>query len=291
MKPTPIVGLTLNYRDAERTARCVRALLDNGLDHILVWDNSEDGGTSADQLRAQFDGETRASIEKSPHNLGFAAGVNRGLEWIRSRFPGSWVLLINNDAILLPGAVFPLVEALRQNPAAIIAYPDIDHGGRIIGTAYYQRYFGLYTRRRLLGSIPYASGCCQLLAPERLTGTWFDEDFFMYGEDVELGHRLGPAGMIHVPVVLVEHEGSASSGMGSPFYEARMVAAHWILARKLARNRLELGLLLGCRCLTIPSRAVIRALRYRSFTPIEALWHGVKLVRHAWSHSQSRSIH
>lgn len=273
-----IIGLTLNYRDADRTLRCALSMLDDGVEHVLVWDNSADEGASAAELRALLGGEPRISIETSASNLGFAAGVNRGLAWIRARFPDAWVLLINNDAILLAGAIDALSAAIKEKTSVIIAYPTIDHGGTHIGTAYYQRHFGLYVKKRLPGSVPYASGCCQLLAPERLTGKWFDEDFFMYGEDVELGHRLGPHGMVHVPGVWVIHEGSASSGMGSPFYETRIVAGHWLLARKLARNRGELGLFLLGRAILLPARALLRAWRYRSLIPVKSLSHGWRLA-------------
>ena len=38
----PIIGLTLNFRDANRTRRCVESLLSNGAEHVVVWDNSDD---------------------------------------------------------------------------------------------------------------------------------------------------------------------------------------------------------------------------------------------------------
>lgn len=273
-----IVGLTLNYRDAERTGRCVRSLLDDGVMHMLIWDNSEDAGNSARALEKLLGGENRVTIETSPINLGFAAGVNHGLTWIAMRFPGAWALLINNDAILLPGGLFALCQALSKTPTAVIAYPTIDHGGHLINTIYYQRHFGLITTTPLPGSIPYASGCCQLIALERISSSLFEEDFFMYGEDVELGHRLGMQCMVHVPAVWVQHEGSASSRLGSPFYEARMVAGHWLLARKLAKNRLDMGLLYVGRMIALTLRGCVRAWRYRSKVPLTGYIEGWRLA-------------
>ncbi len=276
-----IIGLTLNFRDAARTHRCLQSLLAEGACRVLVWDNSEDGGTSARALRAALGAEKRVSIEVSPVNLGFAAGVNRGIDWIVQRHPGACVLLINNDAHLLPGAVAAMRRALVHNAEARIAYPDIDHSGKTIGTVYYQRWFGLRSTRPLPGSYAYASGCCLLLDPVRTGPAVFDEDFFMYGEDEELGCRMSrmPGTLLHVPGTWVRHEGSASGRIGSPFYEERTVAAHLILARKLARNSAEAsGLLLG-RVLMLPARAVVRALRQRSFIPLRALAHGWGLAQ------------
>lgn len=271
---SPVVGLTLNYRDAKRTLRCVRSLLADGVEHVLVWDNSEDAGQSAGELQVLLADEPRVHIEVGEYNLGFSAGVNHGLAFIKENYPHSRVLLINNDAVLLAGATEAMTTVLQQSPNATIVYPTIDHAGRCIGTVFYQRHFGLITLKRMPGSIPHASGCCQLLDPTRLSGPWFDEEFFMYGEDVELGHRLAPQHMLHVPEVWVRHEGSASSGMGSAFYETRMVAAHWILVPKLARNRFELGALYLGRVVALSLRAVVRACRYRSLVPLKSLWDG-----------------
>ena len=269
-----VIGLTLNYRDATRTVRCIASLLDDGISHILVWDNSGDDGASANTLRERLVHESRVSVETTGINLGFAAGVNRGLAWIRTNFPGAWVLLINNDAVLLRGATSALTDALKNKREAAIAYPTIDHAGCQIGTVFYQRYFGLITRRQLVGSFPYASGCCQLLAPNRLSGTWFDERYFMYGEDMEQGYRLGKQQMAHVPSVWVRHDGSASSGLGSVFYETRMVAAHWLLAEALSRNRIDLGIQYLGRAMALTARALLRAGRYRSLIPLRCLREG-----------------
>ncbi len=277
----PVIGLTLNFRDAARTHDCVQSLLADGACHVLVWDNSEDGGASAVALRAALVAEKRVSIEISPVNLGFAAGVNRGIEWIVRRYPGAWVLLINNDACLLPGALAALCDALAHNAVARIAFPDIDHGRRVIGTVYYQRWFGIFSTRFLPGSNAYASGCCLLLDPVQTGSAVFDEDFFMYGEDIELGCRMSglPGALLHVPGVWVRHEGSASSRHGSPFYEDRMVASHLIMARKMAFNSVaKAGLLLG-RALMLPARALLRALRQRSTIPLRALAQGWRLAQ------------
>ncbi len=275
----PIIGLTLNYRDASRTLTCVRSLLDEGAAHVLIWDNSEDGGASADTLSENLNQDSRIAIECSPANLGFAAGVNRGMEWIARRFGTSWVLLINNDARLLPGAIEPLVATLTRQLQVVVTYPDIDHAGHIIGTVYYQRHTGLLTHKPLPGSFAYASGCCQLIAPERLGATLFDEDFFMYGEDWALGEKLGIEKMAHVSQTLVFHEGSAGSGLGSEFYETHMVAAHWTLARKLARTPRDRVLLMTARLFILTARAFLRAFRYRSIVPLRALRKGWRIAR------------
>ena len=110
-----LVGLLLNFRDAGRSFRCIQSLLANGLEHVLVWDNSEDDGQSSKALLALLCEERRVSVASEGGNLGFAAGVNRGLDWIRERFPNARVLLINNDAELVLEGAQKLVSALETD--------------------------------------------------------------------------------------------------------------------------------------------------------------------------------
>lgn len=275
-----IAGLLLNYRDAVRSISCIRSLLEQGIQHVVVWDNSADGGASAAAIAAEFACDERVDLHASTVNLGFAAGVNRGLEHCGRSYPGAWVLLINNDARLLSGGLAKLVDALAANRDAWIAHPDIDHAGRVLGPAYCHRLAGLLSWLPRRGYFRYASGCCLLVATERIALPLFDEDFFMYGEDWELGWRLAqlPGAMAYVHETLVEHDGSASSGLGSAFYESHMVAAHLILARKLARNRVDACTLLVSRACMLVARGVIRSIRFRSLVPCKALWQGARIA-------------
>lgn len=275
-----LIGLTLDYRDPARTSRCIESLLADGAAAVLVWENSADGGISASALSSRWQGNARVVIAESPRNLGFAAGVNRGIAAILSRWPDAWIMLINNDAILLPGALATLASALDAQIHAVIAYPRVDHGGRVVGTMFYQRHFALLSfDKPLPGSFPYASGSAMLIAPERIEPPLFDEDFFMYGEDVTLGWRLGPERMVYVPEVFVFHEGSMSACIGSPFYETFTAAGHWLLAYKLGRSCTDRVLLLSGRLISLPVRAMLRAMRNRSLIPLLALVRGWKVAR------------
>jgi GT2 family glycosyltransferase len=276
MKTPVVVGLTLNFRDFQRSCDCVATLLSDGATHVVVWDNSEDAGECSSRLAAFWNKDNRVSVLVSPVNIGFAAAVNRGIQWIKARFDCCFVALINNDALFVPGALLELTGALLSNTGAIIAYPKIDHGGKVMGTVFYQRLFGLFLAYQAPDSAPFASGCAMLLRVDNISGPLFDETFFMYGEDVELGWRLHQrrGALLHLPKMLVHHVGSASSGMGSLFYESRMVAAHFILARKLARNLVHRWIMIFGRVLTLSIRALLRTLRYKSFVPLNAFIEG-----------------
>ncbi|WP_267222679.1 glycosyltransferase [Dyella silvae] len=280
MERATIAGVLLNYRDAARSIICIRSLFAQDIFHIVVWDNSADGGESAAQIRVAFDADPRVIIEISPANLGFGAGVNRALQACMRQFDAAWVVLINNDATLRNGAVKALMQASREHPDAVLISMDIQHAGHRQGRLHYQRWTGLQFAHAVLGSFPYASGCCLWLDVKRTPSPLFDESFFMYGEDCELAWRVSkdPGAWVHLSKLLVNHEGSASSGLGSLFYETQVVVAHLLLARKLARNFFEMSLFTMLRVPVLMTRAAVRSMRYRSWTPWHALQRGVSIA-------------
>jgi GT2 family glycosyltransferase len=277
-----IVGLLLNYGDASRSVACIRSLFDEGIEHVVVWDNSADGGVSAQAIHLAYGEDPRLRIHVSDENLGFAAGVNRGLELCDKQLNATEVLLINNDAVLLPGALQGYMETARDHPDAGVISMDVEHAGQRQGPMYYQRWCGLQFKHSAWGAFAYASGSCLWIVVKNSPAPLFDEDFFMYGEDCELGWRLRhrPDAWVHVPRCLVAHEGSAASGLGSPFYEARMVAAHILLARKLAVNSLQRLVFFSLRVPVLLARALVRSLRYGSLEPWRALGAGMRLASH-----------
>ena len=279
------VGLLLNYRDASRSIACVRSLLDEGMDQVVVWDNSADDGLSIQAIQAAFAEDHRVLIHISDENLGFAAGVNRGLALCAAQLGAADVLLINNDAVLRPGALQAYKDALRAHTDAAVISTDVEHAGQRQGPMYYQRWCGLQFKHPAWGAFAYASGSCLWIVLRHTPLPLFDEDFFMYGEDCELGWRLHhrPNAWVHLPQCLVTHEGSAASGMGSPFYEARMVTAHVLLARKLATNSVQQLVFYALRIPVLLARALVRSLRYGSLEPWRALGNGLRWASPAQS--------
>lgn len=100
-----------------------------------------------------------------------------------------------------------------------------------------------------------------------------DEDFFFYCEDVSLGQDLLARGVevIECQDAVIIHAGSGSARNGSLFYEYHINRGHWLLAAKLARSSLQRFVYIALRSVTLPARASIRCLRFRSLTP----WRGL----------------
>ena len=267
-------AITIHFRKADLTARCIDSLLADGWAPVLVWDNSADEGYSLRALAARYAGEPRVQLVANQTNLGFGKGMNAALSELERRGHAGPLLLVNNDAEVLPGMRAALLAALpRDSIVPALVAPRILQDGQVQGWLYYQRWLALVTRRPLPGSVAYLTGCCLLVRRVDNAAPLFDEDFFMYGEDVELSWRWRRQGgaLVLLEESWLHHAGSASSGQASAAYERFLVGSHWLLARKLADGLLQSVLM---RLLRIPSltlRAALRSLRYRSWIPLRSL--------------------
>jgi GT2 family glycosyltransferase len=273
-----ICAIVLNYRDGARTEACLRSLNGQGLDTVLVVDNSAEA-RAAEDIAAIVERQARQMdcvlrLIEPGSNLGFARGVNLALN-DETALRCDAFLLINNDAVAMPGMVGRLASRLADTANMMVAPTVVDAAGRPQPILWYQRFFGLLTTRSLPGSFPYLSGCCLLARRELLErGKLFDEDFFMYGEDTLLGWRLACAGMefLRLNDALVRHDGAGSSRRGQLFYEYHMARAHVLLAMKTRRHQWELPLLLACKGIGLGLRASWRSLRFKSIVPLHAFF-------------------
>lgn len=272
---TPITGLVLHFRTPEKTLACLQSLRQEGIRKTIVVDNSEDNGQSIVAMQNDLEELHKAGFDtKVLHpgrNLGFAAGVNMGLAHIAAS-QANHVLLINSDARLTAGALAHMRHALQT--VAIVA-PYIVQGNEAPTSpfAYYDRLLGLITRKPQVMPVRYASGCCLLIHATQTHAPLFDETFFFYGEDVMLGSSTVKNHIAEqaCPQASASHTTSSSAKNGSLFYEYHMNRSHWLLAQKLARNRLELYAFIATRCFTLPLRALIRSLRFRSLVAWKGL--------------------
>ncbi len=264
----PVTGLVLHFRTPEKTLACLRSLQQEGIQHAIVVDNSEDAGQSIasmwSALEALQNTGFRVEVLNPKRNLGFAAGVNAGLAHIAANLR-SHVLLINSDARLATGALHHMRTALKIAP---IVAPKIAQGSQTPTSpfAYYDRLLGLITTTPKMTPLRHASGCCLLLHADQVRQPLFDQDFFFYGEDAMLGFTTEQRNIVVQECVqaIALHATSSSAKNGSLFYEYHMNRAHWLLARKLARNSVEEFFFIAARCLTLPLRALVRSLRFRS---------------------------
>jgi N-acetylglucosaminyl-diphospho-decaprenol L-rhamnosyltransferase len=277
-----VCAIILDYFGADKTKQSVLSLVGQDLETVYILDNSGSDSASAN-LRRTFAELTEVNTGfkikflTAGKNLGFGRGVNFVLAHDRqSESPHDYYLLLNNDAVARPGLVSGLLSALKKEPQAALAAPRVvsSDPSREYGI-WYHRYLGLLLSRPGRFRFHYFTGCC-LLLPRHLvreTGL-FDEAFFMYGEDTELGWRLNRQGkkMICVTDVFVEHEYGPSVDRSSFFYEYHMVRGHLLLSLKTAIHPAEIPFLLAVKYTALSGRAIIRCLRYQAFIPLVAFF-------------------
>ena len=186
-----VTVIVVNHGGGLHVLRCLACLADQTLPpaRILVIDNASTDGSAAACERAiaadvRLDG--LAEVWRFATNLGFAAACNRGIHAADTPL----VALLNPDA-------FPEPEWLER----LVAWRQ-GHGRSI--------------RSDDLGDREIFSACAAAVLYRRDAVTavgGFDEDFFCYCEDVDLGFRLRLAGhhARYVPDAVVHHVGGASS--------------------------------------------------------------------------------
>lgn len=220
---TAVIVVTYNSRDHfERLSSALRAQTAPFELFIVDNDSTPDQRPSAEDF-------PDARILQFEDNLGFAAANNRAAEL----FDGEFLALLNPDAFPEPTWLAELLAAADRWPHAAafgstqVAADSPEHFDGL-GDCYsfagvpWRGGFG-WSRDALPASdgeifSPCAAAALYRNADWRAVGG-FDESFFCYCEDVDLGFRLRLAGRacIQAPNALVHHIGSASSGRRSRF--------------------------------------------------------------------------
>jgi GT2 family glycosyltransferase len=214
-----VIVVTLNNLNLLRN--CLRSLRDQ--DYAAIEIVVVDNGSNEDiggMLSTEFPDVRMIRLYK---NHGFAGGNNRGIETAQ----GDYVALINNDAVAAPTWLSSLVATAESDPkigavASIIIdgnCPEVlDSCG--VGIA-----LDGMSRQAMRGNpvpeltqpkdVLLFSGCACLLRMEALKSVGlFDENFFAYCEDTDLGLRIRRAGwkIVVAPNAYVEHYYSMTVG-------------------------------------------------------------------------------
>jgi GT2 family glycosyltransferase len=218
--------IIVSYESGPTLARCLDALRAQTMTdfEILLVDNASTDG--APQAAAAADPAIR--FLQPGANLGFAAGNNLAAAQARGR----WLVLLNPDAYPRPDWLAAMVAGTERHPEVrcftslqmVADQPGLMDGAGDVMTSAGIPFRGGYRRRLpanlLEGEVFSACGAATLIDRALFLGVGgFDERFFCYCEDVDLGYRLRLAGepTLLLPAAVVEHVGSASTGVRSEF--------------------------------------------------------------------------
>ncbi len=235
--PDRVSVALLSWNGRQHLETCLRALAaqeDPGVPwEVLVLDNGSTDGTVewlrrdyAEGLRGRQGGVPLRCIA-SPVNLGFCAGNNR----LVAEAAGDAVALLNNDTRPAPRWLAALVAALAAaaGDVAAVSGKIVDWDGERLDfgrgvMAFDGHAFQLDFRRSLAAArVPapgaellFACGGNMLIRRQSFRAAGgFDESYFAYLEDVDLGWRLWSGGerVTFAPDAVVHHRSSATSDL------------------------------------------------------------------------------
>lgn len=218
---------------------------------VIVVDNASTDG-SPDVVR-QFPG---VRLVENAVNLGFVRAVNQALKLVRGRF----ILLLNPDTEVRPGAVAALLEFMAEHPRVGLVGPKLLYPDGTVqpsrrrfpglavlfteGTFIQWHFPGLGIFRRFYchdlpadapHPVDWVTGACMLVRREAVEQVGpMDERFFMYSEELDWCRRLWAAGwqVYYVPGAEVVHQEAASSRQDPVRQRANFYASRWKYAAK-----------------------------------------------------------
>ncbi len=287
----------MNWNRRELLRACLKSLASQtgvAFEVVVVDNGSTDG--SMELVESEFRSEAgfRLIGIRNAENRGFCAANNQGIAAAR----GELIALLNNDAEAQPGWLAALAAAFDQfgigmaaskivrwedpgriDKAGHLIYPDGQNRGRGSG----QQDRGQFDREE---EALWPDGCAAMYRRamlEQIGG--FDEDFFAYADDAELGLRARIAGWrcLYVPSAVVRHHRGATLGLLSarrleliernrillvaklfpwslvwlngPYFTARLAAGAWAALR----GRGEAGRFPGIRGKATIAAALVKA--------------------------------
>lgn len=222
--------IVLYYNLGDQFARTLDVLsrITPAPSEILVVDNSP-----WDEVAISVANAHGTSYVRTERNLGYAGGMNVGIEALQSDAP--YVLLLTHEVVLASDAPRELLSTLRNAPG--IAGPVLrrERDGTTWSAGGYLDGLGRAGHRTDVptSDVPadWIDGACVMVSRavlEQLDG--FDESYFLYWEDVDLCYRARKAG---VPVT-VSHRAVASQETSTvpAYYQARNHVRFWIRHRQ-----------------------------------------------------------
>jgi len=263
------------WRARELLRRCLSALRGDPSDKtVIVVDNASRDGTT-ELVREEF---PEVVLVELPENVGFGRAVNAGVRAGRA----DAIVLINNDVLVTPGFVDAIVSPLARPTVGMVAglttIPDTDLIDGL-GIELDPALAGYNRARRApigtpVGRLAMPSGgaaAYRRSAWEAAAG--FDEAFFAYGEDIDLGLRLRSLGWqaAEAPAARAVHLGGATAGVDSPLQRELAGFARGFLLRRygILRSRA------APRALAIDAMVVAWGLiRHGTLLPLRARWRG-----------------
>lgn len=204
--PPLLSVIIVNYNTADHLVRCLSSVLaqQGPSCEVLVVDNASQDN-SVELIRTQF---PPVKLITSAKNLGFAKANNTAFR----EATGRYVYFLNPDTEVRPSSFAAMVQFMETNPQVGMAGTAIYYPDDTCQPSVEYRYPGQdYSRGELAGlpgSIAWLMGASLVCRGELLKEIGgFSEEYFLYGEDIDLGLTIRRAGwqLGYIPEAQIVH--------------------------------------------------------------------------------------
>lgn len=290
----PAVGaVVVNWNSTEHLRHCLAGLAAQEIPfaRVVVIDN----GSSDPPDELPHPCPENPHYIQLPYNVGFAQANNIALQHLRDC---KWIALVNPDAFLQPGWLSRMLDAATRHPtfcclasrlvmadrqATLDGLGDVYHASGLV----WRDGHGLQVDERAMSEREVFSPCAAAALYRRdafVAAGGFDEDFFCYVEDVDLGFRLRLAGhrCMLVPDAVALHVGSATTGGKRSDFAVYHGQRNLVWAFIKNMPGALFWVLLSFH-LAINAASLVRfALRGQGKVILRAKWDAIKGIRKMW---------
>ena len=281
--------IIVNYNGCHHLTRCLNSLKSQSIEdfEVIVIDNASSDGS----VKFLSQSYPWVNVIKNCENIGYGAGVNRGINASR----GEFILTLNNDTDADPDFLKELLIAIESSPEVGMAAPKmllpdgsinstglcISRSGAVWDRGVFEKDKGQYDMSyKVLGPCGGAALYRRTMLEEI---GHFEEDYFLYYEDADIAIRACNAGWkcIFVPGSRVMHLHGATAGFQSDmyvYYISRNII--WNVVKNYPFKELVLSIpfVIGRNLAAIP----YYALRGQRKVVIKAKWDAVKGLGKWW---------
>lgn len=197
--------ILINYNNTHDTEECIESIYKSeGVQpFVIVVDNASKDRDAVLSLKDKF---PQIHLIFNEENVGFGRANNVGIKWSLENIKSEYLLLLNNDTIIESTSIKHLVHSFTISSSIGVTTGKImfNHnrnlvwygGGNINIKRGWPKIIDFKAEATVEGAnkaryVTFASGCLMMFnrnCIEKIKG--FDEDFFMYGEDLEICLRL-----------------------------------------------------------------------------------------------------
>ncbi|OGC69528.1 hypothetical protein A2415_05245 [candidate division WWE3 bacterium RIFOXYC1_FULL_39_7] len=239
MKKVDLSVVVLNYNTKEIVLDCLKSIYEHtenvSFEVVVVDNGSTDGSQAAvGNLKSQI---SNLKLVQNIKNLGFAKGNNRA----RNVVTGEYILFLNSDTLLIENTFKKTVDYIKNKPEiGAITVKQILPSGKLdrdcrrsfptpwVALTHFSGLDRFFPKSKLLGrywrgylsedetqEVEVIQGSFFLSLKKVLDEVgWFDEDYFLNGEDIDLSWKIRRAGYrnVYYPKTSIIHLKGATKG-------------------------------------------------------------------------------